>query len=346
LQLGLPIGELEASGAGLRVDTLAGRGHDATNPAPGGDESLELERWLTIDRVVNGLPVVESQVRGVVSNSGEIARLSARWPRFQLRPGLSLRSRQSVLDEIADHLWDAEFGAAIAVRAELAYDRVGDLFLPVAVISFDDPQSGEELIVPLAELPPDLDADGVADAVDNCVDVENPGQGDRDKDSVGDSCDNCPEVANPLQEDGGTGSGSEPDGIGDACASPVDGCRLPDATCDALSVEICGLAGGVSLALELVEGLRFDSSVSMSWTTVPSMPGPFALYRGTFGLGPWTYDHTCQGAEILLPAATDATVPRPGDGFYYLVTARDLCGESSPGHDGTGNERPLPDACP
>jgi hypothetical protein len=141
MQLGLPTSELDPTGSGLTVDTLGGRGYNAAVPAPGGDQSFELERWLTIDRVVNGLPVHESQVRGVVSNSGQIARLSARWPRFQLRAGLVLRSRQSVLEEIADRLWDDEFGAAITLRAELAYDRVGSTFVPVAVVSIDDTQS-------------------------------------------------------------------------------------------------------------------------------------------------------------------------------------------------------------
>lgn len=281
-----------------------------------------------------------------MSNTGQIARLSARWPRFHLRPGLVLRTRQAVLDEIADHVWESEFGAAIELRAELAYERIGEAFVPVAVVSFDDIQSGEELVVPLAELPPDGDLDSIADALDNCVDVPNLDQGDGDADFVGDACDNCPTVANPLQEDGGSASGSEPDGIGDACAPLVDGCRLPDSTCDTLSPEICGLAGGLSMSVDPIGQLRFDSRTLLSWTTGPLVLGPFALYRGTLGGSAWDYDHTCQGPPIALPSATDTATPSLGYGFYYLVTVRDLCGETSPGYDDAGSERPLSEPCP
>ena len=49
----------------------------------------------------------------------------------------------------------------------------------------------------------DLDADGIADATDNCPSVWNLGQDERDGDGVGDACDNCPFSANPTQSDGG-----------------------------------------------------------------------------------------------------------------------------------------------
>ena len=57
----------------------------------------------------------------------------------------------------------------------------------------------------------DADADGYADAVDNCPAIANPSQQDSDSDGRGNPCDNCPDVANPLQEDANN------DGIGNAC---------------------------------------------------------------------------------------------------------------------------------
>ena len=57
----------------------------------------------------------------------------------------------------------------------------------------------------------DSDNDGIADPVDNCPFVPNPGQEDQDNDLIGDACDNCPTVANSGQED------TDGDTVGDAC---------------------------------------------------------------------------------------------------------------------------------
>lgn len=92
----------------------------------------------------------------------------------------------------------------------------------------------------------DADADGVANAQDNCPGVANPAQIDEDNDGLGNECDNCPVNANPEQEnrcfdmdgDGVTYGDNCPhipnlpqadedgDGVGDACdevnAPPAD----------------------------------------------------------------------------------------------------------------------------
>jgi hypothetical protein len=47
----------------------------------------------------------------------------------------------------------------------------------------------------------DLDADGVPDEEDNCVDVPNADQADLDLDGDGDVCDNCLTRSNPAQDD-------------------------------------------------------------------------------------------------------------------------------------------------
>jgi len=59
--------------------------------------------------------------------------------------------------------------------------------------------------------PGDLDADGVANASDNCPNKYNMDQHDEDKDGLGDVCDNCPHVSNANQANG------DGDAVGDAC---------------------------------------------------------------------------------------------------------------------------------
>ena len=49
-------------------------------------------------------------------------------------------------------------------------------------------------------LPPDADADGVGDDVDNCGDVPNPDQADTDMNGVGDACDEAPQPPPPPPE--------------------------------------------------------------------------------------------------------------------------------------------------
>lgn len=69
----------------------------------------------------------------------------------------------------------------------------------------------------------DIDADGIVDALDNCVSIANPDQEDIDGNNRGDVCDdfdrdgignyrdNCPNIPNASQSD------EDGDGIGDAC---------------------------------------------------------------------------------------------------------------------------------
>jgi len=92
---------------------------------------------------------------------------------------------------------------------------IGDTPLPTAVLLPPvDPEDG------------DIDKDGVADSVDNCLEDSNADQEDTDADGDGDACqvepdsdkdevpdeaDNCPEDINALQED------ADENGVGDAC---------------------------------------------------------------------------------------------------------------------------------
>jgi len=75
--------------------------------------------------------------------------------------------------------------------------------------------------------PDDDDADGVANADDNCPDEPNPNQEDGDGDEIGDVCDNCSEVANAAPLDCDT----DQDGYGNFCDCDLNndgGCGAPD----------------------------------------------------------------------------------------------------------------------
>jgi Tol biopolymer transport system component len=71
-------------------------------------------------------------------------------------------------------------------------------------------------------LPPDTDADGFVDPVDNCPSVPNPEQVDDDGDSVGNACDNCSGTANADQTD------TDDDEMGDACDPDDDADGVDD----------------------------------------------------------------------------------------------------------------------
>ena len=100
-----------------------------------------------------------------------------------------------------------------------AFQPDGKIFIGGEFVSYNG--IGRNRVARILSDPPDVDGDGVGDAVDNCPLVANAGQVDTDGDGLGDACDDdddndgCPDVVdpNPLVADIDTDS----DGIGDAC---------------------------------------------------------------------------------------------------------------------------------
>jgi Bacterial pre-peptidase C-terminal domain/Thrombospondin type 3 repeat len=160
----------------------------------------------------------------------------------------------------------------------------------------------------------DADGDGLYLPDDNCPLRANPNQADDDGDGVGNLCDNCPSIFNPDQGD------ADHDGRGDACP----GCDPP---------------------AEVASGLLFLDGRSLVWpeeTTATS----YSLYRGTVDGGAWTYDQACLQGSLPIAAAADDSLPGAGTAFYYLVGARNSCGEGGLGVDSAGDPRPNDAACP
>ncbi len=232
-RLGLPKQEVHE----VYVNTVMGQTSDERNsPEP----PFERERLITAHRAVGGTYVLDSYARFAVSNEGRLARLTAVWPRFELRPGLELRPREAVVEDLADQMWQAMYGLEPELTIHNAYMRVGERYIPVAAAAVSDRgdlYAGQLLPIPLVELPPDGDFDSVPDAKDNCADAQNPRQGDGDRDGIGDACDNCPKVANRDQGD------KDGDGIGDACTPTVGGCCVAG-ECEELPRRWCSESRG------------------------------------------------------------------------------------------------------
>ena len=71
------------------------------------------------------------------------------------------------------------------------------------------------------------------------------------------------------------------------------------------------------------------------------------VYRGELSLGAvWAYDQTCWLAETPGTEYEETERPLSGELFYYLVSARNTCGDSHLGLSNPGGERSVTIACP
>ena len=71
--------------------------------------------------------------------------------------------------------------------------------------------------------------------------------------------------------------------------------------------------------------------VVLSWKQV-AQGAASNVYRGNFtGDGTWPYDEACLFTEVLDRQAVDNDIPLLNEGFYYLVSAVNICGESEAG---------------
>jgi hypothetical protein len=58
------------------------------------------------------------------------------------------------------------------------------------------------------------------------------------------------------------------------------------------------------------------------------------VYRGTLDpAAGWSYDQACLDAENIRRRSEDPGDPATGTAFYYLVSARNVCGESPAGRN-------------
>jgi len=321
--LGLPTSEIDPSKC-CRVDTVSGSLFQTDDPSQTPAVKYDAERMVTIQRTINNRPVIESMLRASVSNTGQIARLLVRWPRFVMPAGMVLRARAEVLDELAQHLTDVEFGASVSLTSYIGYERRGAHYFPVAVIEYDDGASGEIVTASLVVLPPDGDKDEIPDPDDNCPADPNVDQADRDRDGLGDLCDNCPGLSNPNQDD------SDGDGTGDACAVPDGACVfVATGLCDDATAAQCAAVGGAyqgddsECVAAMTPTLLLDGSV-LHWNATPATTG-YDLVRGNLSRLRQTGGDFSVATSQCLVNDTAGTVftstanPLIGGAFYYLL---------------------------
>jgi hypothetical protein len=172
-----------------------------------------------------------------------------------------------------------------------------------------------------------LDKDG--NILDYFTAVKALGCPDADADTVCDLDDNCPSIPNPIQTD------SDDDGQGNACDADDDGDGVDDAQdCAPLVSGVSTIPGPVGTTVRLDK----TAGATMLWTR-GTQGHTSNVYRSAVSPTEPMNGFACFVAGSAENHAGDTEFPPSGSAFYYLVTAGNVCGESSAGLDGTGFER-------
>ncbi len=95
-----------------------------------------------------------------------------------------------------------------------------------------------------------------------------------------------------------------------------------------------------------VASLRFTDEETLAWNPDRSI-GTYQLYRGSVSDLPTLGYGTCEQPGLTAPIASEADPLPVGEGYFYLVTARNrLSEEGTKGSDSADSERANADPCP
>ena len=135
-----------------------------------------------------------------------------------------------------------------------------------------------------------------------------------------------------------------------------DGLDFPSCGYDSSEAELDAVAGltesGAGVCASGLSGAEGATALTLaadsrtlSWTPINGA-SVFNVYRGAI-TSSWSYDQTCLAPSVSTTSLSDSTVPgSPGSAFYYLVSGRDTCDESTLGTDSSDRPVPEPFPCP
>jgi len=147
--IGLPADEFQKP----RVDTVVAQGGSTKTKKP--DAKIYRERLVTVERMINSLPVFGSMSRGSVSNEGEISRLLIKWPDFIFTTSKRLMERDAVIEKIVKRIDSQMKGQPVSVTIRLGYIQspVAEkmVYVPGVVVSVLPSTTGFIFSVPVTE---------------------------------------------------------------------------------------------------------------------------------------------------------------------------------------------------
>jgi hypothetical protein len=203
----------------------------------------------------------------------------------------------------------------------------------------------------------DADGDTVPDPCDNCPGVASSDTTDSDSDGLGDACDPCPtDFDNDLDGDGLCAGAdvcpwdAENDADGDGICESDDNCPTAfnpsqlDTDGDFVGNACDGAPSnpGLWAAPSEVADFVFSSKTTLAWTSQSDAAGPLTVYdvaRGAMSDLPFELFAPCVATGTPDSTVSDPGVPSVGQGFFYLVHARNAIGSATYGYASSGVER-------